>query len=146
MSKESFRLRLKEKTEDNREDSFIVYKRKRKSGTYIPTSQTKQARKKLTDDVPYFDLIPDEMCLRIYFFLSAKELCRGPSQVSKRLHILSDNAILWKELLLSELPDIPVFHGTPKTNWKSFFIKLYKKKIAHCSILLKNSRQSMIDK
>jgi len=89
--------------------------------------------KKLTDDVPYYDLIPDEMCLRIYYFLSAKELCRGPSQVSKRLHTLADNAILWKELLSSELPDIPVLYSTPKTNWKSFFIKLYKKR--NCPLL-----------
>jgi len=72
------------------------------------------------------------MVLRICYFLTAKELCKGISQISKRLHTLADNPILWKELLSREMPDILIIQGTMKTNWKSYFIKVFKRQ--HCPL------------
>jgi len=130
----TFRLRLKETNQrEDEKKSFIVFKRRR-SGAYIPSCEKKSRKKKNEDDIfPYFDTIPDELCLRIYYFMTAKELCQGPSQVSKRLHDLSENPSLWKLHLSRELPVCPSTSGTQKTNWKSYFIKLYKKQ--NCPLL-----------
>jgi len=136
MEDHNFRLRIKESSPENLDEkSFIIYKRKR-SGSYIPIPDSKKSRKKEeenSDTLPYFDTIPDEICLRIYYFMTAKELCQGASQVSKRLHDLSENSAMWKIHLSRELPEFPTTPGTQKTNWKSYFIKLYKKQ--HCPLL-----------
>jgi len=81
MDKDNFRLRLKEPTSDMNSHSdhgVIVYKRKR-SGDYIPTLEPKYKFKKdLNDIFPYFDSVPDEICLRIYYFFERKRIMPGP--------------------------------------------------------------------
>jgi hypothetical protein len=132
-AEENFRLRLKEvdMEVENEDQKFIVFKRKR-SGSYVPIYEKKSRRMKKEKEIKecYFDMLPDELCLRIFYFMNAKDICQGPCQVSWRLHNLSQNNILWKDLFSQELRTEQT--QTPpktsnKTNWKSYYIKLYKK-------------------
>lgn len=132
---------LRRKSISNQEDyqNTLIHSPRKRSRRNILHDQTEDVDGNSYPTYHQLDLLPDDVLLTIFRYLSEKDLCHL-SQVCKRFQILADDLELWRKLYQSLYEyDLPLFHPEPcrfefervvdselANPWKESFRQLYR--------------------